>query len=65
MKQLELWPGQFLKCQRCGCLCGELRRQNTHYTDEASNYVILCDLCDIENERYWEDMWKEYHMSVM
>lgn len=49
-----------MKCEgwRCDSLDARKRRQNTNYTNDADNWVILCDKCFAENEEYWAEMWE-------
>jgi len=42
---------------------GILRRQNTAYYDDSSNWAIYCDECQIFADEYWQGMWDEYNAS--
>lgn len=49
-------------CQNNVCFkIGERYRQNTQYTNEESNWVLLCEECRELNDEYWDDMWKDYN----
>lgn len=54
-----LWVGYLCGCGRRA----ELRRQNTAYAEDNSNWVIACDECFEEIQEYWADRWAEYHSS--
>lgn len=56
-----LWAGY-----HCGCgRRAELRRQNTAYADDNSNWVIACDECFAEIHAYWEDRWADFYRECM
>ncbi len=40
------------------------RRQHTAYVDDDRNWVIICDECNVENEKYWKEQWAEYYALV-
>jgi len=48
-------------------MCGKkkntikMRRQNTQYTDQNSNYIESCKECFDEKEEYWAGMWNDYY----
>ena len=42
----------------------EQRRQNTRYTNDELNYVVMCKGCFKERQEYWKMMWSEYRDSV-
>ena len=53
-----------IKCQGFNGKCdqaGKRRRQNTRYEEDDRNYVIMCDECFVENEKYWDYRWKELY----
>jgi hypothetical protein len=56
--------------ERCPC-CGlwshdvELRRMNTQYVDENSNYLTSCLPCFKESEEYWAERWNEYYAGCV
>lgn len=52
-------------CERCGVEGAELRHQNTAYNEVLSNYHVLCDLCDEENEAYWKERWEDYYSGLL
>ena len=57
-----------MKCTGMGSPCereGKRRRQNTRYVDDERNWVVMCDECFDENERYWRDMWSDYYAGCM
>jgi hypothetical protein len=37
-----------------------MRRQNTQYTDQNSNYIESCKECFYEKEEYWVVDFKNY-----
>lgn len=53
----------------CPC-CGEnktsikMRRQNTMYCDEDSNYVECCIECFNEIQEHWKEEWQEYYSTI-
>jgi len=55
-------------CEKCHRTYKEveltLRRQNTQYSDDASNWATYCTPCQEEADMYWRDMWQEYYASV-
>ena len=66
MKFLDVAP-RMACCHRCGSW-GEdvrLRRQNTQYEDDRSNWGTYCDLCQEEADEYWAGMWAELWASCM
>ena len=44
---------------------GKRRRQNTAYAQDESNWVFLCDECNIINEEHWAERWQEYYSSIL
>ena len=40
-------------------------RQNTRYVEDDRNWVILCPKCMEENEKYWKQMWLDYHYDCL
>ena len=52
-------PCCYPDCPRMGIL----RRQNTAYYDDSSNWAIYCDECQIFADEYWQGMWDEYNAS--
>jgi hypothetical protein len=53
------------KCHGCGLLPGKIRRQNTAYHDDSSNWVLLCDACFEDCQAHWSDMWAEYYRGCL
>jgi len=43
----------------------ERRRQHTAYVEEERNFVICCEECFIEVQKYWQDMWEDYYSNCM
>ena len=52
---------QKVVCGYCELRTGQWRRQNTQYADDRSNWVFLCESCNVENEEYWAEMWSDYN----
>ena len=40
---------------------GIKRRQNTAYSDDSQNWVVMCDKCAAYNEEEWAKQWAEYN----
>ena len=57
--------GEDMKCQHCGKEGAEKRRQNTAYADDEWNFAILCDECQEESHKYWQERWDDYYSEVM
>ena len=34
-------------------------RQNTAYVEDSLNFFTGCRVCEEENARHWDEMWKE------
>lgn len=51
------------RCPQCGHLFRfpRIYRQNTAYVNEDDNYFCGCKVCQKENERYWDEMWKQIY----
>jgi hypothetical protein len=43
---------------------GTLRRQNTSYADEDSNWNFLCKDCQKQADEHWSDMWADYYRET-
>ena len=43
----------------------KITEQNTRYENNYSNYFCGCKDCEEENDRYWDDMWKDYYSSLL
>lgn len=54
---------RLFQCDRCPRKDAEITEQRTRYVDECDNYVVLCEMCQKENDAYWDGMWKEYYSS--
>lgn len=52
-------------CEQCGAQDAKRRRQNTQYCDDDRNYATLCPDCQLENDRYWADMWADYYANCL
>jgi hypothetical protein len=50
-----------MKCLNCGKEGAFERRQNTEYPNDKNNYDILCDECQKERDKYWQEMWDVYN----
>ena len=53
------------KCINCGSQNAFRCRQRTLYNDEEENFVNLCEICEKENDEYWQDMWEEYYRNAL
>lgn len=54
------------KCDYPGCEePGSLRRQNTQYLDDISNFGSWCEPHQVEVDEIWAEQWAEYYASVM
>lgn len=52
-------------CEKCGRGNAITYRQHTFYQNKDDNYVTLCPICKIENDEYWDEMWKDYYSGCM
>lgn len=50
-------------CTHCKA-AGSLRRMNTAYANQASNWACLCDGCFERMESYWAEQWREYNSEI-
>jgi len=41
------------------------RRQRTAYADDDRNWATLCDECQEEADKMWQERWDEYYSMVM
>jgi hypothetical protein len=64
-ESISVLGDNIVKCEKCGILGAYLRRQNTQYLDDESNYITLCDPCQEENNEYWSDMWRDYYSGCL
>ena len=53
-----------MECQCCGNDGAKKRRQNTAYVNDESNFATLCNECQKESHKYWQDQWNEYYNQV-
>jgi hypothetical protein len=53
-----------MKCEGFSKPCGKYRAvktlQNTRFAEEERNYNVLCPKCQLEADKYWAEMWREY-----
>ena len=40
-------------------------RLNTQYSDDASNWAVLCPVCEAEAREYWNEMWSDYYSDKL
>jgi hypothetical protein len=52
-------------CQSCNIKPGRIRRQNTQYYIDSSNWILACDECFEKIQEHWSDMWTEYYRGCM
>lgn len=53
-------------CQFPGCPWpAALRRQNTQYNDEPSNWATLCVWHQKEADDYWAERWADLYQGYM
>ena len=61
MPWLKRPPGP---CEKCGSDQAKWYRMNCAYVRERLNWACLCELCQIESDKEWEEMWEDYYRSV-
>ena len=49
----------------CGSHKAKRRRQNTQYADEERNWVVMCNECFAENEKYWSQEWADFWSNCL
>jgi len=62
--ELKDLPEQIV-CEMCELRVGQWRRQNTQYYDDRSNWVFLCNDCNMLNEEHWAEMWRDYYAECL
>lgn len=67
MRVLEEFSGT--KCDGYGVRCQSTnavrRRQNTAYDDDESNFNTLCEDCQEEADKYWDERWADYYSGCL
>ncbi len=54
-------------CQhpQCETTPGELYHQNTQYGHRLSNWTCLCPEHKAQNDKEWDDRWREYRAEAL
>lgn len=60
----KLMTGAFCEAPHCERF-GELRRQNTAYASDLSNWNRLCEEHQEEANQFWSEQWSEYYRDVL
>jgi hypothetical protein len=61
-KQCRIYGGW--RCSYCEQPGAQVRRQNTAYDQDISNWTCLCDECAKENYEHWQEMWQMYYDMI-
>jgi len=53
------------KCQICSEIKSDvtIKHQNTAYTDGWKNYLSICDDCQEDQDKQWQELWDDYYSS--
>lgn len=56
-----------MECERCSLDKPDVhkRRQHTSYDDDELNFATLCDICQKEQDEYWQERWDEYYRGCL
>lgn len=66
MNYIKEYSEEDKTCQYGNCdKQGTWRRQNTQYVNDKDNWKCFCKIHQKINDKYWEEMWKEYYNNVM
>lgn len=65
MKVLKVIKKYLTKCSRCNKLGATNNKQLTQYQNDEDNFQTLCPKCQIDEDEYWKERWKEYHSGCL
>lgn len=52
-------------CEHCKRKQGKLVHQHTMYERAWMNIVRLCNECEEENDKFWQEQWDQYYSRLL